>query len=55
MNEYVSPKAELIEFDSEMVIATSNGCTCQDITANEVVYECGQGSLDNSYDSSEED
>ena len=55
MNEYMSPKAELVEFESEMILTTSPGCTCQDITANEAVYKCGSGSLDNSYDTSEED
>ena len=53
MNEYMSPKAELIEFDREMVITASDGCTCQDITSDEQIYVCGSGSLDNSYDTSE--
>ena len=55
MNEYMSPKAELIEFGSEMILTISPNCTCQDITANEVVFGCGSGILDNSYDTSEED
>ena len=55
MEEYESPKAEIIEFKSKMILANSPNCTCQDITANDVVYSCGSGSLDNSYDTSEED
>lgn len=55
MKEYESPKVELIEFETEMVIATSPACTCQDVTSNEVFGSCGSGSLDNSYDTSEED
>ena len=55
MREYESPKAELIEFEDRMILANSPGCTCQDITANEQVFVCTSGSLDNSYDESEED
>lgn len=55
MNEYMSPKAELIEFENEMILTVSPNCTCQDITSNDVVYVCPSGSLDNSYDTTEED
>lgn len=55
MKEYESPKAELIEFESRMIMTASPNCTCQDVTANEVFGQCGSGSLDNSYDPSEED
>lgn len=55
MRQYVAPKAELIVFENEMIITNSPNCTCQDVTANDVFGKCTSGSLDNSYDTSEED
>lgn len=55
MEEYESPKAEIIEFESKMILAASPNCACQDVTANEIPYSCTSGSLDNSYEPDEED
>ena len=55
MKEYESPKAELIEFESRMIMTASPNCLCQDWTSNEKLGSCTSGSLDNSYDTDEED